>query len=52
MQRYPPDISRKPDRPARNLTPAHETEQHCDQDERDATAAWLAHLAAGRITVE
>lgn len=28
-----------------------DTEEHRDHDEREATAAWLDHIAAGRIQV-
>ena len=54
MQHFPTspkDKARRPDAGRRETVAIPTTEEHCDQDEIDATADWLAHLAAGRVEV-
>ena len=54
MQRFPtsPNEPRGPaTRGSREMVAVPTTEEHRNQDELDATKDWLAHIAAGRITV-
>ena len=53
MQHFP--INKDAERAAHHRTRGdevrRETEEHRDHDEHEATADWLAHIAAGRIEV-
>ena len=53
MQHYPKNIEaeRALRRRPRGAPPLREIEQHREDDEPEGTADWLAHIAAGRITV-
>jgi len=54
MQHFPsrPTNQRGASPQPRGTKPAWETEEHRVEEEPDATAEWLAHVAAGRITVK
>jgi hypothetical protein len=53
MQHFPPDreTERRAQRRPRDAEPASETVQHREDDQIEAAADWLAHVAAGRIEV-
>jgi hypothetical protein len=53
LQHLPPSPNVNARRPAAHggAVAIPTTEEHRDQDELDATADWLAHLAAGHISV-
>jgi len=52
MERLSPNKQRGARPHSRGRKPPWETEEHRVEDEPDATAEWLSHLAAGRITVK
>ena len=53
MQHFPinRDSERAAHRRTRGEEVSRETEEHRDEDEGDATTAWLDHIAAGRVQI-